>query len=63
MTPLAAVRKGDNSVRLRGNHCKTVNPILEMDRYPLPHPKDLMAVLAGGHRFSKPGLSAAYQQQ
>ena len=61
-TPLVAVPKGDGSVRLCGDYCRTVNPSLEIDQYPLPLPEDLMAALTGGYKFSKLDLSAAYQQ-
>ena len=61
-TPLVAVPKEDGSVRLCGDYRKTVNPAIEIDQYPLPHPEDLMAELTGGHKFSKLDLSAAYQQ-
>ena len=57
-----AVPKGDGSVRLCEDYRRTVNPGLEIDQYPVPHPEDLMATLTGGHKFSKLDLSAAYQQ-
>ena len=61
-TPLVAVPKGDGSVRLCGDYRRTVNPAIEIDQYPLPHPEDLMAAVTGGQKFSKLDLSAAYQQ-
>ena len=61
-TSLVAVPKGDDSLRLCGDYRKTVNPAIEIDQYPLPHPEDLMAALTGGHKFSNLDLSAAYQQ-
>ena len=61
-TPLVPVPKGDGSVRLCRDYRKTVNPAIEIDQYPLPHPEDSMAALTGGHNFSKLDLSAAYQQ-
>ena len=57
-----AVLKEDGNVILRGDYHRTVNPALEIDQYPLPHPEDLMAALTGGHKFSKMDLSAANQQ-
>ena len=39
-----------------------MNPVLVVDKYPLPKPDDLMSQLAGGQRFSKIDLSQAYQQ-
>ena len=61
-TPLVAVPKSDGSVRLCGDYSKTVNPVLDTDQYPLPHPEDLMSRLTGGCKFSKLDLSSAYQQ-
>ena len=40
----------------------TINPVLDIDKYPLPTPEDLFATLAGGQKFSKLDLSHAYQQ-
>ena len=35
---------------------------MDIDKYPLPNPQDLFAVLAGGKIFTKLDLSHAYQQ-
>lgn len=40
----------------------TVNLALHINQYPLPKPEDLLAMLAGGQKFSKLDLSQAYQQ-
>ena len=40
----------------------TINPVLEVDQYPLPTPEDLFATVAGAKCFSKLDLSHAYQQ-
>nr|XP_050043718.1 uncharacterized protein K02A2.6-like [Dermacentor andersoni] len=61
-TPLVPVVKRDGSLRLCGDYKTTVNPCLEVDRYPLPRIDDLLAALAGGEEFSKIDLSRAYQQ-
>ena len=45
-----------------GDYKVTVNPMLEVDRYPLPKPDDLFATLAGGKHFTKIDLTNAYQQ-
>ena len=39
-----------------------VNPALNVNRYPLPKPADLLSSFVGGQRFSKLDLTAAYQQ-
>ena len=38
-----------------------VNPILEVDRHPLPDTDDLLSHVAGGVTFSKLDLSRAYR--
>ena len=40
----------------------TVNPSLEVDRYPFPKPKDLFASLTAGQKFSIIDLTQAYLQ-
>ena len=61
-TPLVPVVKPDGSVRLCGDYKITVNPVLQVDHYPMPTPEDLFATLAGGTLFSKIDLSQAYNQ-
>ena len=60
--PVVVVPKGDGCIRVCGDYKVTVNPVLVVDKYPLPKPDDLMAQLAGGQKFSKLDLSQAYQQ-
>ena len=60
--PVVIVPKGDGCLRVCGDYKITVNPVLVVDKYPLPKPEDLMAQLAGGQTFSKLDLSQAYQQ-
>ena len=61
-TPVVPVPKPDGSVRLCGDFKVTVNPILQIDQYPIPKPEDLLSTLARGKKFSKIDLSQAYQQ-
>lgn len=61
-TPVVPVVKRDGSVRLCGDYKVTLNPILDIERYPLPKADELFAALAGGQHFSKIDLSRAYQQ-
>ena len=39
-----------------------INPVLEIDGYPLPKPDDLFATLSGEQRFTKIDLTHAYQR-
>ena len=61
-TPIVAVPKGDNSVRICGDYKVTVNPQLEVDQYALPKIQDIFASLAGGQKFTKIDLRQAYNQ-
>ena len=60
-TKVAPVTKGDGAFRLCGDCKVTINPALEVDRYPLPKPNDLFANLAGGEDFTKIDLMHACQ--
>ena len=60
--PVVVVPKGDGCLRVCGDYKVTINPVLNVDKYPLPKPEDLMARLAGGQKFSKLDLNHAYQQ-
>ena len=62
--PVVAVPKANGQLRLCGDYKVTVNPVLMVDKYPLPKPEDLMSNLAdhGGLRFSKLDLCQAYLQ-
>ena len=54
------VPKADRTVRLCGDYKVSLNPALEVDKYPLPNLEDMLASLADGSIFSKLDLSTAY---
>ena len=39
-----------------------LNPVLDVDQYPLPKPEEIFATLAGGQSFTTLDLSHAYNQ-
>ena len=60
--PIVVVPKKDGKIRMCGDYKTTINPVMEVDQYPLPKPEDLFATLAGGKKFSTLDLSQAYLQ-
>ncbi|XP_062511277.1 uncharacterized protein K02A2.6-like [Corticium candelabrum] len=61
-SPIVPVPKADGRVRICGDFQVTINPVLEVEQYPLPRPEDLFATLSGGQQFSKLDLECAYVQ-
>ncbi|XP_030755820.1 uncharacterized protein K02A2.6-like [Sitophilus oryzae] len=61
-TPIVPVVKKNGSIRICGDYKITLNPVLLIDKYPLPRIDELFAKLQGGIEFSKINLSQAYQQ-
>ena len=60
--PVVAVPKTDGGIRLCGDYKVTVNPVLDVDQYPLPKPDDIFAILSGGQLFTTRDLTHAYNQ-
>ena len=61
-TPIVVVPKPSKAVRICGDFSVTVNPQLNINRYPLPRPEELFAALNGGQQFTKLDFSEAYLQ-
>lgn len=61
-TPLVPVRKADGGLRICADYKVTLNPVLLIDRYPLPRIDDLLVNLNGAKILSKIDLSQAYNQ-
>lgn len=61
-TPLVPVRKADGGLRICADYKVTLNPVLWIDRYPLPRIDDLLVSMNGAKVFSKIDLSQAYNQ-
>ena len=45
-----------------GDYEVTVNPVIEVEKRPIPKVEDLLTVLVGGKKFSKIDLSQVYEQ-
>ncbi len=60
--PLVPVPKKDGQLRLCDNFKVTINPVMQVDQYPLPKSEDLFTTLVGGQKFTKLDLKQAYQQ-
>ena len=62
-TPIVVVSKKDTTdVRLCADFKVTLNPVIEVEQYPVPRVEDLFASLSGGQSFSKIDLANAYLQ-
>ncbi|XP_048775178.2 uncharacterized protein K02A2.6-like [Ostrea edulis] len=61
-TPIVPVLKKNGSVRICGDFKVTLNPVLNVDQYPLPKIDDIFANINGGSHFSKIDLKQAYLQ-
>ena len=60
--PIVPVIKPSGEIRLYGDYKVSINPHLEINQHPLPHPEVLFAALNGGVHFTKLDLSEAYLQ-
>ena len=60
--PIATVSKRDGSIRLCRDYKVIVNPVLDVDKYPLPQPDYIFATLTSAKMFTTLDLSHAYDQ-
>ena len=51
--PIVPVTKPSGEIRLCGDYKVSINPHLEINQYPMPHPEILFAALNGGVQFTK----------
>ena len=61
-TPIVPVVKQNGNTRICGDFKVSVNPVLNVDHYPLPKIDDVFATLSGGQLFTKIDLRPAYLQ-
>lgn len=61
-TPIVPVLKKDGTVRICVDFKITLNPVCELEQYPLPVIDDMFACLNGGEYFSTLDLRDAYNQ-
>ena len=61
-SPIVPVLKRNGQVRICGDFKQTVNPVLQIDKYPIPNIDDLYSKVSGGRYFKRLDLSNAYLQ-
>jgi Reverse transcriptase (RNA-dependent DNA polymerase) len=61
-SPIVVIEKKNGDLRICTDFKGTVNKVIDVDTYPIPHVEDIFAVLSGGRFFSVLDLSGAYQQ-
>lgn len=61
-TPIVPVLKSNSAMRICGDFKVTLNPVCEMEQYPLPLIDDIFVNLRGGGKFSILDLRDAYNQ-
>ena len=61
-SPMVAVLKSDNKVRLCGDYSGTINKFMDITRYPLPTIDDVIVKVGNAKYFSKIDLQTAFLQ-
>ena len=62
VSPIVPVLKRNGQVRICGNFKQTVNPVLQIDKYPILNIDNLYSKVSGGHYFTRLDLIDAYLQ-
>ena len=58
-SPIVVIPKKDGRTRICGDYKVSLNPVLDINQYPLPRPEDLFTSLSGRQCFD---LKHAYNQ-
>ena len=58
--PIVVLPRANKTVRICGDFKVTIDPMVELEHYPLLNVEDLFASLAGGKVFTKLDLSQAF---
>ena len=61
-TPIVPIIKPTGKIWICGDYKTTLNPVMNVDQYPLPRIEDIFASLSGGQKFTKIDLRQAYTQ-
>ena len=61
-SPIVPVLKRNGQVRIYGDFKQTVNPVLQIDKYPIPNIDNLYSKVSGESHFMRLDLSDAYLQ-
>ncbi|XP_064470043.1 uncharacterized protein K02A2.6-like [Ornithodoros turicata] len=61
-TPIVPVVKNNEQIRICGDFNVTINPVIHVEKYPVPRVEELFAKMTGGSKFTKLDLKDAYQQ-
>ena len=61
-SPMVSATKGDGGIRLCADYTSTLANVIDVEMYPLPHPEQIFAQLAGGKFFTRLDLRCCYEQ-
>lgn len=61
-SPISPVLKGNGEIRVCVDYKPAINPLINVDTYPLPKVEELLVSLLGGLLFTDLGLARVYLQ-